>query len=74
MLCAAAILGLAYAVRRGGLLDQARLAHESLTYEMALGFVSLRVVLTVVLAALGSLVRWRRGRRPSALRGRAVSW
>lgn len=74
VLCAATILGLTYALRRGALLEQARMAHESLTYELSMGFLSLAVVLTITLAAIGSLVRWRRSHRPSALRSRVVTY
>ncbi len=71
---AAAVVALAYAFRHDGLVSQARNAHESLTFELVMAFISCCAVLTVILAAAGSLIRWWRRRRPGALRSRAVSW
>ncbi len=70
---AAAAVAVAYILRHDALAGQARQAHESLTFYLAMGGMALGVAVTVVLAAAGSLLRGRR-RRPGALRGRAVSW
>ncbi len=73
--CAAAVIALLLVLRHDALAGQARQAHESLTVYLGMGGAALGVVLTVVLAAAGSLVRWRRSRRPRVLGGsKLVSW
>jgi heme/copper-type cytochrome/quinol oxidase subunit 2 len=60
---AAALTAIAAAARHDALVIQARQAHESLTYELVMAFISLAVVLAVIVAVVGAAIRPYRNRR-----------